>query len=585
MGGRDNDNTQIGKLVPIAILVCFAICVICLPFQPYLMGVSAESARTTNIGFGDGWTTPDGTPVSLDSLNDIPGFAEQGATIQKRLPSSIEPGIELNFRSNNLTLHLFYDDTEAYSFDPTRQSYEMPYASHFNYAQLSPADAHKLATLKLMPVYADSNAEISDVYLGFTSAYIQRFVRTHGIALIESLFIAFIGFAVLLLETLQHNRDSNSLDLISLGSMLVLLGTWSESVTLVLQMVIGHEALIGALEYMSLLFVPYFIVRFSGSLVQPHQRKRYEIVALAIAVVCIGLTLVLAYTRHVDMHRLLPISHAQLLACAALVLAQSISGIRWHSHGNVRKLLEQNRVVVWAFLLFMLCALADFIKFSLSWQFVDDAAFFMRHGMLIFSFALAYQAILTSVHVLQRAEYADTVEVIAFTDTLTGISNRAAWSVMEDQVDAALQDGSVSDALVCQFDVNYLKRANDTYGHEAGDRLLKRAAETIARSFGIEGSCYRTGGDEFTAILAGENLDERLEECKQLFDLSIAEQNETGEGEVPLSIALGYARTSEVEPHNVQTAQNTADERMYKNKRAMKAGRDDLEAQEEDSLR
>jgi diguanylate cyclase (GGDEF)-like protein len=146
---------------------------------------------------------------------------------------------------------------------------------------------------------------------------------------------------------------------------------------------------------------------------------------------------------------------------------------------------------------------------------------------------------------------------------------------MKNEMDEAIKEGVVTDAVVCTFDVNFLKRVNDTYGHNAGDEHLKRAAETINRSFGTEGACYRTGGDEFTSLLVGINLAERLTICRDLLAQSIEEQNEMGEGKEILSMAMGFAYVSESIKHTIDSANTLADKRMYENKRSMKAERTD----------
>ena len=53
------------------------------------------------------------------------------------------------------------------------------------------------------------------------------------------------------------------------------------------------------------------------------------------------------------------------------------------------------------------------------------------------------------------------------------------------------------------------------------------------------------------------------------------EQHATGEGGMPVSIAIGHGKLSEVPEHTLEAAQALADERMYENKRAMKACRED----------
>jgi len=50
------------------------------------------------------------------------------------------------------------------------------------------------------------------------------------------------------------------------------------------------------------------------------------------------------------------------------------------------------------------------------------------------------------------------------------------------------------------FDIDYFKRVNDTFGHEAGDELLKRFAFLLKQIYGKYGLCYRIGGDEFCVI-------------------------------------------------------------------------------------
>ena len=231
--------------------------------------------------------------------------------------------------------------------------------------------------------------------------------------------------------------------------------------------------------------------------------------------------------------------------------------------------------MVIAFFIFVACGTIDFLRFVTPLNVPGDAALFIRHGLFAFVVVLAIEAARASFAYITRAKYADTIEVMAFTDALTNLGNRAAWKVMRDEVESSLKEGTLEDAIVCQFDVNFLKRVNDTYGHAAGDRYIKHAANTIQRSFGMEGTCYRTGGDEFTAIITGDALDERLNECRQLFEVSMDEQNVAREGDVALSMALGVAHVNETETHTLRAAQSIADERMYSNKRAMKAERRD----------
>jgi diguanylate cyclase (GGDEF)-like protein len=84
----------------------------------------------------------------------------------------------------------------------------------------------------------------------------------------------------------------------------------------------------------------------------------------------------------------------------------------------------------------------------------------------------------------------------AITDALTGLGNRRA--LMND-LEASLREGD-EDALVL-FDLDGFKRYNDTFGHPAGDELLRTLGGRLARAVEGHGRAYRMGGDEFCVLL------------------------------------------------------------------------------------
>ena len=86
-------------------------------------------------------------------------------------------------------------------------------------------------------------------------------------------------------------------------------------------------------------------------------------------------------------------------------------------------------------------------------------------------------------------------------DQLTGMLNRRCF---EQHVQLLRENGCTPGMLICAFDVNGLKNVNDNLGgHHAGDELIRGAGNCIEGVFGVYGKCYRTGGDEFMAILGG----------------------------------------------------------------------------------
>ena len=78
-------------------------------------------------------------------------------------------------------------------------------------------------------------------------------------------------------------------------------------------------------------------------------------------------------------------------------------------------------------------------------------------------------------------------------DPLTQLLNRQIYASLIDRINFS--------TLVFMIDINYLKKINDTYGHECGDKTLKSVAKCIYEAYGDYGWCFRIGGDEFCVIL------------------------------------------------------------------------------------
>jgi len=139
----------------------------------------------------------------------------------------------------------------------------------------------------------------------------------------------------------------------------------------------------------------------------------------------------------------------------------------------------------------------------------------------------------------------------AETDTLTGLPNR--YSLEQHILDS---EGKSHSLAVFEFDVDYLKRTNDTLGHAAGDDLIRRAAECISTCFATteNGRCYRLGGDEFAATVKNVREDE-LAEMIQEFEQS--------QKRYDVSISWGYAYTEDIGSTSFKALMDEADSRMY----------------------
>ena len=154
-----------------------------------------------------------------------------------------------------------------------------------------------------------------------------------------------------------------------------------------------------------------------------------------------------------------------------------------------------------------------------------------------------------------RNKLESVLRAAAENDALTGLPNR--YSMRRDMINSGNFSGSVA---VLLFDVNFLKKVNDTEGHLAGDTLLRNCASCIKECFGTENAnnCYRIGGDEFVAILTdcGEN------DVKARID-RFAEMT----ADKKLTVSVGYSYTADSHSVSFENLMESADKNMYEHKR------------------
>ena len=154
---------------------------------------------------------------------------------------------------------------------------------------------------------------------------------------------------------------------------------------------------------------------------------------------------------------------------------------------------------------------------------------------------------------------------LAYRDSLTGVKSYNAYVETEQEVNELIASNELQEFGVVVFDVNGLKHMNDTYGHEAGDRLLQDACRLICARF-MHSPVFRIGGDEFVALLEGEDYQNRtslLAEIETQADINLCNGSTV--------VASGLATFRPGEDYSYRQVFERADARMYDRKGLLKA--------------
>lgn len=128
----------------------------------------------------------------------------------------------------------------------------------------------------------------------------------------------------------------------------------------------------------------------------------------------------------------------------------------------------------------------------------------------------------------------------AYTDSLTGLWNRAGFQAKLEQALKTAGQGSISLALI---DVDRFKLVNDNLGHQAGDAVLQEIARRIAGEVRVSDVVGRLGGDEFIILLATPNWHQVQEICDRVVGAVSARPIDLPSGgSLATAISCGVAR-------------------------------------------
>jgi len=159
------------------------------------------------------------------------------------------------------------------------------------------------------------------------------------------------------------------------------------------------------------------------------------------------------------------------------------------------------------------------------------------------------------------------MEDMADTDALLPIPNRRAFvRELNRMISFAERYGTPSTLMF--IDLNDMKKINDTYGHDAGDKALFHVARIIIENIRGTDVVGRLGGDEFGVILAQANEEVGTKKAQELSDIISRNPLQFGEEKIDMTLAFGtYTFRSGDQPDE---ALDKADKAMYENKKEIK---------------
>ena len=532
-----------------SLLILAVICVVtvmCVKDSLYL------GYDSTVTGLNDGWSSDGG---EIYSLSDLPVGQ---ITLHRSVAELDLRNMRFCTKSVDTFFEVLADGEIIYLYRPEQHGLLGKSYGMYIHALPVPEDASVL-TVRLTPIFPNTppallGATIEDPGMFMCDLFLE------GIpGFCMCLLMMILGVIMIVADAfpLRGRNGGPRMEVFMLGIFSVLVAVWSVNDTLILQILTQSPSIVRLLNYITLIFLPYFIVSFIASAANQHESP---LLPVLFAIICVNfvLNISLTATGISDYFNLVKFSQAVIVIAFAMVVYFVVSAVR-------RNQIEKRflRIFLVGVCLIAIGAIIDLLKFRISSNVLQSTSLYARMGSLLFLMLIGLYLIQENRRI--QIESSLALEHLAYTDGLTGMKNRLAFN----KVKSSLPKDPDATYMIIQFDINDLKKVNDFYGHTEGDRHIIAAARIIRDSIHGLGDCYRVGGDEFIVIITGPNVEETAHGAIELMEKLTEEYNADENPPVKLDIAYGMAMFT-VSDGDMEKSVRLADQRMYECKRIKK---------------
>lgn len=538
-------------------------------FSPHMI---FENASGLNVK----WTSEKGVEIDTENRSQISAIVFNNKYSLFHTAKEDYKNVYIAFKNSFADTRVFVNDKLVYSTDEHFYLMEKSLFSidapspQFHFTSLGDISESDVVRIDVTLIYENEQCGIRNVLLGNSDEIINTVFRNDllGIVLCIAMFCAGI---ILIMFYFAFGRVASLNGVHYAGAFAVLASVYSlsGSTSLSALEIVGADALyiIKNLAYVTMIMP---LILFFAYNTKHRVSDRILQAAAVIQAVVTAAVYALGISGAADIYRTKIISDILMPIQLLLILGALI--FDFHKKNEKRS----SDFAFTAIYLIFLGGIAAQIVIgsggSVPIPFVLTCLFFVISvlviGIRVFSKAL------------ELSGEAETMGKIAFTDGLTGVGNIAAFKKKLNHLEVVkVNYDSIG---IVQFDINNLKTVNDTLGHEMGDKLITDGSAMINKCFGSIGDVYRTGGDEFVAVICCENAFKRCNEAILKFEAAIDEYNSDESHRFLLQIAYGtefYMGGSSDQYLTLREIQKLADKKMYEHKSELKeiAGREGLE--------
>ena len=550
------------KVLPFAVIIPLII----LMFYLYsLLGGTSPNGFTMLLN--EGWTVSinETTYRDVDLRTFKFNMPQRGDVLHfyRNLPEEEVDSPLLKFFATHGTLEILVggDLLYRYGYDYYAKGQSLGYGDHL----IPLPDDYMGKRLEIHMVISESNAFsfIETPELTSQNTYYRDTTITYRAVLASNLFLYVFGIFLLLVSIFFLFQNKTFYKLTCLAMFSICISTWSicnydliNLFTYDLRIKTLNE--FGSLYVAPLLLFTYFMQDALS------RGNKFRKIAYIVIESLFALFVVVTFA-----HQFTGLKHFPgFLTYCHILVAVGIVYLVYMFVDDIR-LKQFNRSFLMAGLICMLVfVVMDMIIYNLqrytSFVTNDGYTSSIYIGTLLFVLALFGDFCTGTLNALYDKATQNTLEQLAYADFLTGLSNRRQCEILFDELDE-----TNAPYVLITFDLNDLKRINDSLGHTEGDRYIKAFSDILKTTFVDLGLLARMGGDEFIAVITKvdqANISNLTDAFYQNIN-AVNAQNPNWN----MSAAYGIYYSHEEYASCTRDAFRIADARMYDHKNEMKS--------------
>lgn len=560
---------------------------ICLPQFDHMIAKDFDSV-SHYLPLNDGWEVTVNNTVTRDvSLEDFRfRNIESNAQImmQRTLPETfgmVEPVLRMHIR--HTAVEIFIDGISVFSYGLDRISENKSVGSGFQFINFPNDYAGKTIQIRFYPSESKVFTKLDPIRIYEWENVYRALMTENRVPFFFGTFLVIFGLATICITVFALAFSTKFIRLLCVSLFALSMGLWTICYYKTIQVFSIPLYSVSFLEYLGLYLTPIALFLYIREDVAKLRRrfikKLYQLLMGAL-IVCAPAMFILHGLNIAHLPVTLKYMQFLIICCLlyfiTIVLMNLLTG---------RDLGKMSRIFLVGMLIIGVCVGYDLAAYILN-RYIGNTALSLKGlssvGIMIFIFILIASFYIDLTRKMMQETERNSLIKSAYTDELTQLHNRRFCMEYMRKLETEKETGY---AIFC-FDVNNLKTMNDTFGHMVGDVLIKNAAAVIAETFEENGIVARVGGDEFMAVLG---------HCSAAQAAALAEKFRTNldwrnkeTSEEPISIACGYATAPEITALKAPAKKDTprgaaapqtdiekvyqlADDRMYENKKAIKA--------------